>query len=75
MLTDTGIEQRYLELLAETLDIPASLYGARGPAPPFAWGLAVSRRLEAEAVQSTRVATGFISPRHSGAPARRRRRV
>ena len=27
MLTDTGIEQRYLELLAETLDIPASLYG------------------------------------------------
>ena len=26
MLTDTGIEQRYLELLVETLDIPASLY-------------------------------------------------
>ena len=27
MLTDTGIEQRYLALLAETLDIPAALYG------------------------------------------------
>lgn len=26
MLTDTGIEQRYLELLVETLDIPPSLY-------------------------------------------------
>ena len=26
MLTDTGIEQRYLELLAEMLDIPPSLY-------------------------------------------------